>query len=787
MDPNAPFAAPPPAIAPQNLAVPAPPYVQPMLPFPGCGPMGPVGPVGPMGPLPVLPYGIPPQFNGVPMQMPNIVLQPPRGPMQRPYPQQQQQQRYQRGGGYRYQQQRQQQHPQPPRPKAKAWVPVPPAGAAAAAPAAAAPAHPAAVPAAPAPAAQAQTSAQAAAAAAVPVGGKFTCPPCEKEFETREQLASHITGHVNCDAEGCAFSACPRAVRDHVERSHPELAMFARRVETPEEIEAWRNARRKNFPTRDNVRAKEDRLRAAAAAGELQPQQQRGGSRRRQRPQDDNGPPEVRSSREAAGDGQQPPLPPRPRKLRRREGARCVPLLEKLLANTVRKEKSAALQCLRYIVRHSFLEDPPSEPEAGDGDEDEGDDAVPVVDDEAIVDGLVAMAGGGDDEMAAVPDAHEAAAEGAAAAGGASEAAVAQAPEAAPQLLTERRMFAKAVIVSALVAVALAGVVSLNPDNFDSTVGGSKGVFVKFFAPWCGHCKHLAPEYEKVAEAFATSTKVTIAEVDCDAHGALCSRFDVSGYPTLKYFAAGSTKPAEYNGGRNADEISRFVSEQSGAVRAASRTNVVALTAATFAGVALDSSKDVLVKFYAPWCGHCKALAPVYEKVSAAYAAEDSVVIAEVNCDAEKDLCSKYEVTGFPTLKFFPKGNKAGSPYSGGRAIEDFVEFLNTNLNLHRQASGLLNDKAGRIAALDAISSQFLAAEDKAALIAQAKTAAEAQTGSDARYAKIYVKTMELIVAKGSDYVAKELARVQRFIDGGQVSAKKIDEFTIRHNILSSF
>lgn len=61
----------------------------------------------------------------------------------------------------------------------------------------------------------------------------------------------------------------------------------------------------------------------------------------------------------------------------------------------------------------------------------------------------------------------------------------------------------------------------------------------------CGHCKALAPTYEKLGEAFAKSDDVVIAKVDADGEKSLGSRFDVSGYPTLKYFPKGSTSAEE--------------------------------------------------------------------------------------------------------------------------------------------------------------------------------------------------------------------------------------------------
>ena len=106
---------------------------------------------------------------------------------------------------------------------------------------------------------------------------------------------------------------------------------------------------------------------------------------------------------------------------------------------------------------------------------------------------------------------------------------------------------------------------------------------------------------------------------------------------------------------------------------------VVELNNNNFDEVVNDASKDVLVKFFAPWCGHCTRMAPAWKELGDSDNGAD-VVIASLDADANRDAGTKAGVQGFPTIKLYKKADKSGQEYQGGRDVASFKSFLKTNL-----------------------------------------------------------------------------------------------------------
>merc|ERR1711903_187187 len=114
----------------------------------------------------------------------------------------------------------------------------------------------------------------------------------------------------------------------------------------------------------------------------------------------------------------------------------------------------------------------------------------------------------------------------------------------------------------ALATTANASVPSLTPDNYDELTDG-KTVFLKFFAPWCGHCKKMAPDWEKLSGEWEGHDIGFVAEVDCTEEGKpLCDANGVKGFPTLKYGDPADLQP--YEGGRGEAELKKFASTKLG-------------------------------------------------------------------------------------------------------------------------------------------------------------------------------------------------------------------------------
>lgn len=387
-------------------------------------------------------------------------------------------------------------------------------------------------------------------------------------------------------------------------------------------------------------------------------------------------------------------------------------------------------------------------------------------------------------------------------------------------------------LLSAVLAAAEATVIA-NEKQFNQLIGQGKPALVEFFAPWCGHCKTLAPTYSELADTFSKhDDKVIIAQVDGDSNRKLMSKFDIQGFPTLLWFPANAAtkdvaEPVQV--GRDLTSLATYVSGKIGVkspVKAepvkkseAHALHAVELTPTTFDEVVFNPNKNVLVEFFAPWCGFCKRLAPDYDKAAKDFERDPEVVLAQVDADKYRDLGERFEIQSFPTLLFFPaltpaeqtEGKvKTSHPFNGDRSEDGLVQYVNSYAGTFREPGGGLSNIAGRLPALDRFLNSYIATakEQTNEYIAELDTiavstrnyinnlltkveAGQVTSGTaKASAAKYYGRVLDKI-SQSHEWVTKEIARLEKILaksaDGASnvaLGGTKLDQITIKLNIL---
>ncbi|CAK5092580.1 unnamed protein product [Meloidogyne enterolobii] len=194
----------------------------------------------------------------------------------------------------------------------------------------------------------------------------------------------------------------------------------------------------------------------------------------------------------------------------------------------------------------------------------------------------------------------------------------------------------------------------LTPDNFDDIVyGGGQSFFVDFFAPWCGPCQKLAPEFRQLARQWASThtedpNQLVFASVDCEQYSNLCNRENVNSFPALRFYRklqGGKIDVNNYpsNWWRNVQTMSHWLTEM--------MPSLVQKIAGDFANTVLDSSEPWLIDFYAPWCSHCIQFAPTFERL--AQVLNGQVRLGKIDCERFNWICENAQINYFPQILLY--------------------------------------------------------------------------------------------------------------------------------------
>jgi len=201
----------------------------------------------------------------------------------------------------------------------------------------------------------------------------------------------------------------------------------------------------------------------------------------------------------------------------------------------------------------------------------------------------------------------------------------------------------------------------------------------------------------------------------------------------------------------------------------------------------INSERHSLVEFYAPWCGHCKKLAPIWHEFAFQVSQDPllslNVQVGKIDGDSEKELAEKYNIASFPTILHFPKRDRP-SMYEAERTVEAFMKYV---------ARLAKPPTMQRIYAFDLLAREFYnAAGDTAKqeeVMGRANRTAQHFGKSQKVAAEMYVKLMERALAKSGgaqSYFDEEAERVERLILT-KLPAEKTRELLLRRALVSSF
>lgn len=349
-----------------------------------------------------------------------------------------------------------------------------------------------------------------------------------------------------------------------------------------------------------------------------------------------------------------------------------------------------------------------------------------------------------------------------------------------------------------LPAVWAAGnVIVVDDDTFDDVVLNSdKTSFVKFYADWCGHCKKMLPEWEKLADSYADVDDVQIVKINSDISRSIGKRYNVDAYPSLKLFRADAlSDPIDYTGQRDFDYLANFLSNSVGikGKNIGKASKIVQVHDGNIEKFIENKGKSAILLFTTEKdCDDCIAKKKVFDELSQAFHKElDKIIIGEVqkNGDEPTDWIRElYGITEFPSIVFVDKDDVNNfEKYNGEQSSPELISFVNNKIGTRRAANGLLDTQAGLIPDMEEALAKFIGINivDRRAYVPEF---IDLLKKVDDEFFKNEVKYYALIVnqfiAGNKEYVNTELAKFEKKLADKAVAPEEKDLVNMKVNLL---
>jgi protein disulfide-isomerase A1 len=205
-------------------------------------------------------------------------------------------------------------------------------------------------------------------------------------------------------------------------------------------------------------------------------------------------------------------------------------------------------------------------------------------------------------------------------------------------------------------------VLVLTTQNFEEAIKQHNAVLVEFYAPWCGHCKALAPEYAKAATTLKEqNSDIKLAKVDATVESKLAEQYKVSGYPTLKFFRDGA--PIDYNGGRTADTIISWLNKKLGPA-------ATTLTDEEAVKNLVDSKDVVVIGFFTD---------PESDEAKAFTTAASGIDDIPFGIVSNQEVLNAYKIVGPHGIVLFKKFDDGRADFDGEYKAENVNKFIVEN------------------------------------------------------------------------------------------------------------